>query len=299
MATTMHEAIMRAKRWAWIPMVAASVSACLPAHDANKAPIAVLAASVAGAPVAQDQIIPFDGTSVTMTLDGRMSHDPDGQVVSWVWMRTDVPASVRNSLGAGAAGMAAGAAGASGSGAAGGGAPAVKVPTFTGDPAPGPTAQVTFTETGKYRYTLWARDNSNAYSTPVSLRFQVGGFTPDPACAAAYTTPKADCKMCACAANTMGGCLTEFGKCFNNSDDQFSMLCKAIINCGIAKNCSGATCYTAALCMAEIDAAAMYTPGGNAATACPATMADTNPCGAANAFNACLTMTSMCVDVCK
>jgi hypothetical protein len=35
------------------------------------------------------------------------------------------------------------------------------------------------------------------------------------------------------------------------------------------------------------------------ATACPAAMAPTEPCAAAAAFNNCLTMTSMCVDVCK
>ncbi len=64
------------------------------------------------------------------------------------------------------------------------------------------------------------------------------------------------------------------------------------------KNCAGAACYTAALCMAEIDAAATYM-GGALASCGDRSMDDTNPCAAASSIAACSTMTSTaCPSVC-
>jgi hypothetical protein len=285
------EAIMRAKHLALILLVAAPTAACLPIQKQNQPPTAVVDVKLNGAIVNPTTPIPFDGsTPVTITLDGSRSVDPDGgALVEYRWMRTDVPASVRFMLGAAGAGA----------GAAGAGAAAPALPAFTGDPAPGVTTQVILSESGKYRFSLWVRDAHNAYSAPVSVTLKVGGFTPDMACATAYKMqPVADCRDCVCTPNAMNGCLTEFNRCFNNTDAQFSMLCSALVNCTLAKKCMGAACYTAALCMAEIDAAATYM-GGTVGSCSMAAMGDTNPCAAATSIATCSTMTSTaCPSVC-
>ena len=75
----------------------------------------------------------------------------------------------------------------------------------------------------------------------------------------------------------------------------FKMLCTAIVNCAIAKKCSGTACYTGG-CMAEITRPAVYM-GGSAASCCDGGMAATNPCGASAALSAC--QMKGCADVCK
>ncbi len=257
---------------------------CLPVTKLNKLPVARIDVQLGGQSVSPSLPIPFDGQPVTVVLDGASSTDPDGSIVEYRWMRTDVSAAARFGLPADM-------------GAAGAGAAAA--PAFTGDPVsgPGPTTQVTLTEKGKYRFSLWVRDNDNAFSAPASVSLTVGGFTPDQACVAAYTQPNADCQACACTPDAMGGCLDEFNRCFNNPDPQFTTLCSAVINCATAKKCSGAACYTADLCMAEIDAAGAYM-GGSVATCAMVDMADANPCAASSVFGTCTGMT-MCATVCQ
>lgn len=270
---------MRTTQQTLLLALLALAGACLPIQKLNKAPDAVVVVTMGGQLVNTDKPIPFDGTPVTVVLDGSHSTDTDGEIVEYRWMRTDVPVSARQP---GAAMVDAGTA-----------------PAFTADPAPGAMSQITLTEKGKYRFTLWARDNEGAYSKPASVKITLGGFTPDMACAMSNTDKaRPDCVACTCTPNAMGGCLDEYKRCFNNADAMYTTLCSAVITCGLAKKCSGAGCYTAANCMAEIDAASTYMGGTLADCQAPA-MAATSPCAGSATLATCQTMSSMCTMVCK
>lgn len=307
-----------------------AASACYGVKSANQPPTAVITVSANGAAVVANSPIPFMGDPVTITLDGSNSKDVDGTIVSYTWRRTDVSAASRFGLMTGAGGMmasgaggmmAAGSGGMMGSGGMGGDedggvegtggmmammpmmpmTPAMPMappaPAFMGDPPSGQSAQVTLTEKGKYRYSLWVKDNDGAISAAASFVVKLGGFAPDMACGTSYMAQtNMDCRDCSCTPKAMGGCQDEVKACLSNPDPEFKMLCAGIVNCAIAKKCSGSACYTGG-CMAEITAAAMYM-GGALPASCDAAMAATNPCGASAALSACQ-MKAPCSDVCK
>ena len=254
-----------------------SASGCLGLNPPNDPPVARARVLVNGEPLAATASIPFDGTPIAIVLDGSESSDSDGKIAAFVWRRTDVPAFQRYGLDAGTGETAA--------------------PAFSGDPAEGAMSQATLTERGDYRFSLWVRDNDGGISKPASVSVKVGGYMPDAACVAAFAEPRMDCQACTCTPNAMDGCLDEVNRCFNNADAQFSMLCSAVVNCAVAKGCSGTACYTAANCMAEIDAAAGYM-GGSVATCSMFDMADANPCAASGALANCQAM-SMCSAACQ
>ena len=281
--------IMRATYLVPIVAIAAQLAGCLAIDKDNIPPVAVAFARVGSDPVGASPI-PFTGDPVTVTLDGSKSSDKDGKIVKYKWLRTDISAAQRNAAAEGAAGMAGGT----------GGAAAPMAPAFDGDPPASASPTITLTEKGKYRFTLWVQDDKDTYSAPASVKIEVGGFMPDAMCVAAYMQPKVDCQMCGCTPNALGGCLDEVNNCLNNADPMFASLCSAVVNCAIEKKCAGTACYTNPApnnCMAEIDAAAAFTAGGTAATACPAAMAMENPCGASGALSACLAAPT-CAAVC-
>lgn len=312
-------------------VVMLTAGACYDVKAANQPPTAVISVSANGAPVVANSPIPFMDQPVTITLDGSKSTDADGNVVSYTWRRTDVTAASRFGLtpagtggmtASGSGGMTASGSGgmpASGTGGAGsdedGGVTgtggmmammpmmpmtpampaAAPAPAFMGDPPATQMAQVELKQKGKYRYSLWVKDNDGAISAPASFIVKLGGFSPEATCGMAYMQPNMDCHDCTCTPNAMGGCLDEAKACLQATDPEFKMLCTAVVNCAIAKKCTGSACYTGG-CMAEITAAAMYM--GGSITSCDASMAATNPCGASAALSACQ-MKPMCSDVCK
>jgi hypothetical protein len=271
----------------------AAASGCMSVKADNKPPTAVASALLNGQPVIAGTPIPFMDQPVVITLDGSHSSDADGSLTTFIWRRTDVSAAARFMLmPAGAAGMAA----ASGTGGMAA-PPKPSGPAFVADPAPTAMSQVTLTEKGTYRFSLWVKDNKGAVSAPSSVTLKVGGFMPDATCMTAFTQPKAECQACTCTPNAMGGCLDQINACLNNADPTFKMLCTAVVNCAVMKSCAAAACYTAANCMAEIDAASMYM-GGTIAACNDATMVATNPCAASGALATCQGMPT-CADVCK
>jgi hypothetical protein len=278
--------IMRAIHLAPIAALATQLVACLPVDEHNKPPTAVAVAKVDGMAVGTAPI-PFNGP-FSLTLDGSASKDADGgKIVEYKWLRTDVTAAQRNALrpGNGDMGMAG----------MGGGAAAPSGPAFTGDPPATASPTVMITEKGKYRFSLWVKDDKGAYSAPASVSFEVGGFTPDAMCTASYMQPNMQCQACACTPTAMGGCLDAVNTCLNNSDADFAMLCKAIVDCSIAKKCSGAACATPDKCLTELTAAATFN-GGMFPASCMGA-GDSNPCAASAALGTCVTGPA-CMAVC-
>lgn len=289
---TRKQTIVHARNLILALGAATSWGGCLQFKVDNKPPVAevwVNGMSVAksGNPLTTTTI-PFSGSPVAVTLDGSKSSDSDGQVMAFKWVRTDVAAASRW---------------------ADGGVPPPDsgLPVFhpSDDPPAMPQPQVML-GAGKYRYSLWVTDDHGAISAPATVTLQIGvpppKFVPmpDATCAMDYMHPKKDCKDCTCTPNAMGGCVDEFNRCFHNTDAMFSTLCTAVVNCALAKKCSGVACFTAPNpCMAELDAAAMYM-GGTADSCSMPAMADANPCAASAALLVtCATMTSMCATACK
>src|SRR4051812_29894989 len=167
---------MRAKQLALILVALPAVAGCLPIHPRNKAPLAVVDVKMGGMVLDATKPIPWADAPIAVTLDGSRSTDPDGDsLIEYKWIRTDVPASVRNGKPvAGAAGMG-----------------DDDVPAFMGDPMSGATTNVMLTEPGKYRFSLWVRDSKKDYSAPTSVTLQVGvpaaaAFMPDAMCLTQY-----------------------------------------------------------------------------------------------------------------
>jgi hypothetical protein len=138
---------------------AVALSGCLRLKIDNKPPIAEIwfnGALVAksGNPVTTTTI-PYAGMPVSVVLDGTKSSDPDGQVTSFKWLRTDIPAASRW---------------------ADGGVPPPDsgLPVFhsTDDPPAGTSAQLSL-DKGKYRYSLWVMDNGGLISAPATVTLQV------------------------------------------------------------------------------------------------------------------------------
>jgi hypothetical protein len=313
------------------PAVMLAAGACYDVNPINQPPTAAITVTANGAPVVANSPIPFMDQPVTITLDGTQSKDMDGHIVSYVWRRTDVSAAARFGLtsagsggmtASGAGGMmAAGSGGMTGSGGMGVGdedggvegtggmmammpmtpampmAPAAAPFAPGDDPQPVASPQVTLPAKGKYRFSLWVKDNAGAISAPASFVVKLGGFSPDAMCSAAYMQPNVDCHDCTCTPNAMGGCLDEAKACLQNPDPEFKMLCTAVVNCAVAKKCTGMACFAPTTCMNELTAAGSYM-GGSAASCADASMAATNPCAAAVAIASCQ-MKPMCSDVCK
>jgi hypothetical protein len=261
--TTRKQAMMHAHNSILLLAVVTS-NGCLALKVDDKPPTAVAQIIVAGAPVKSGAVIPFMDMPVTVQLDGTQSTDADGTIVSYKWLETDVPASARFPDGGAA---------------------------FTGDPGNNSQVQVTLSA-GKKRYSLWVMDDKGLISAPSTVVVQIGPPppVPDMACAAAYMNPKKTCNDCACAPKAMMGCLDEFKACEMNADKDFAAKCTAVVKCALAKNCSGAACYVAGVCMTEIDMAS----GGDATTC----MGDPtmNACAAATTFGTCTTTT--CAKAC-
>jgi hypothetical protein len=196
-------------------------------------------------------------------------------IVKYLWQQGDVPPHVRHA----------------GNGMVDSGT----LPPFTGDPIPGPMAQLSLGE-GTYQYSLWVTDDEGSISEPTTVEFTVKtptNYMPDAACEMQYVRDNAECVDCVCTPTAMMGCLDNYAACYSNPDPTFVMLCKAIVDCGLTKGCSGAACYTPALCQAEIMAGASYM-GGVDCMGDPAV----NPCAAASALSTCSTM-GACMTACN
>jgi len=140
-------------------LVGLALSGCLRLHIDNKPPMAEIwlngaAVAKSGSPAAT-VTIPYAGAPVSLVLDGSKSSDPDGQVTSFKWQRTDIPAASRW---------------------ADGGVPPPDsgLPIFSPaeDPPSGNSASLTL-DKGKARYSLWVMDNSGTISAPATVTLNV------------------------------------------------------------------------------------------------------------------------------
>ena len=127
--------------------------------EGNRIPVAKVVVRQGDKTIGAMDMIKLDGGSVKITLDGKGSSDPDGEVVEYEWIRTDVPAAARRAD----------------SGVAPDDDSGVKstVPRYTGNPEPKATTDVTLTQVGKYRYSLWVTDNDGEVSAPASVTVTV------------------------------------------------------------------------------------------------------------------------------
>ncbi len=239
--------------------------ACKDIETTNTPPKAVVEVLIDGKAVDTKLPIPYEGSPIELVLSGKKSVDADGTIAKYQWIRTDIPAGVRN-------------------GTADGGV------AFESDPDNGQTATLMLGE-GKYRFTLFVTDDDGAIGTPVSASFSIETivlFEADPACVATYEGANADCEACVCAPQEMNGCLDLANNCLANPDAMFATLCTAVLDCGVANNCLGSACYAPDKCMAEIDAAGAYM-GGSIASCQDATMApEDNPCRAITLLSTCI-----------
>jgi hypothetical protein len=268
--TKRTEATMRIHRNLLCAALVLAGVACKDTETANAPPKAVVEVLLDGDVVNTAMPIPYEGDPVELVLSGSKSEDTDGTVAKYEWLRTDVPASVRN-------------------GTADGGAP------FEGDPDAREQATVVLDQ-GSYRFTLFVTDDDGAIGVPASVAFSIevaSLYDPDPACVAAYEEPVAGCEPCVCSPPEMNGCLDLWDTCMNNADTMFSELCKGVFDCGIANACTGAACYTADKCAAQIDAASMYMGGTIAACNDVTMMADANPCRAVSLLSSCINLPSI------
>jgi len=140
-------------------LIGLALSGCLRLKVDNKPPIAEIwlngaMVSKSGNP-ASTVTIPYAGAPVSLVLDGSKSNDPDGQITSFKWQRTDIPAASRW---------------------ADGGVPPPDsgLPMFspTEDPPSGNSASLNL-DKGKARYSLWVMDNSGAISAPATVTLNV------------------------------------------------------------------------------------------------------------------------------
>jgi len=263
--TTRTEATMNIHRNLLCVLLVVTGAACKDIETANTPPMAVVEVLIDGKAVDIKKPIPYEGSPIEVVLSGKKSADTDGTIVKYQWVRTDIPASVRN-------------------GTADGGV------AFGGDPKDGQTATLMLGE-GSYRFTLFVTDDDGALGTPASAAFSIETivlFEADPACVASYEGVNADCESCVCAPQAMGGCLDLANNCLDNPDPMFATLCTAVLDCGVANACLGAACYAPDKCMAEIDAASQYMGGDISKCNDTATPPEGNPCRAITLFSTCI-----------
>jgi hypothetical protein len=263
--TKRTEATMNIHRNLLCAVLVVAGLACKDTETANAPPKAVVEVLLDGEVVNTAMPIPYDGDPVELVLSGSKSEDTDGTIAKYEWLRTDVPAAVRN-------------------GTADGGVP------FDGDPDARERATVVLDQ-GSYRFTLFVTDDGGAIGTPASVAFSIeipSLFDPDAACVAAYEGPNDDCEQCVCSAAEMNGCLDLWDNCMNNADAMFSSLCKAVYDCGIANACLGTACYAPDKCSTQIDAAAAYMGGTLASCSDAATPPEGNPCRAVSTLSGCI-----------
>jgi len=248
-----------------------SLNACSEFEVNNKPPEAQVQLLMNGAPVNIDEPIPFMGAPIALTLDGSMSSDDDGRIVKYLWLQTNVPGNVRYDAGL------------------------ANLNTFTGDPMPVASPQVTLGE-GTYQYSLWVTDDEDTISAPATVEFTIETpttYMPDAACAAMYMSDMPECVDCVCTPTAMMGCYDNYAACYLNPDPMFVTLCRAIVDCAREKGCTGSACFTPALCQTEITAGVTYM-GGMDCMGDPAV----NPCAAASALGTCTSM-GTCMNACN
>jgi hypothetical protein len=268
-------------------LVALALAGCTGLDISNEPPTAVAKVIVGGMEYPSGTEIPYNGAPTDLTLDGLASTDEDGDVVAWEWYRTDVAATDRF------------------------GAFMLPMPVprylktdypaaFAGDPGSGPTRSVALPE-GTYQFSLWVTDDDKALSEPATVTFEVKTpsiYMPDPACMMTYENPNVPtCEECLCSPNSTGGCLEQFQACANNADPGFNEACLAVVNCAVEKSCSGAACYVAEGCMAEIDAASAF--AGETVATCASGDPATNPCSASSRLGACTAGTPEMPGACR
>jgi hypothetical protein len=126
---------------------------------------------------------PFDGTPVTITLDGSQSYDPDGTIVAYHWLSGTL--------------VDGGTAPAGDAGVVHRWVPPGAPPNWPGDTA---KPQVSLSE-GIWSFTLWVVDNGGAISNPDTIQITVGNVV-DPAvqqCADTVIASEPEaCKQCVC-----------------------------------------------------------------------------------------------------
>lgn len=261
-----------------IAVAALLAAGCLSLDIDNEPPTADVQISVDGVAYASGQEVPYAGTPLTVTLDGRGSSDEDGVVEQYIWLRTNATAEERMMANTAAPGEA---------------------PVVPADPPRGMVTQVLLGE-GTHQYSLWVVDNEGKTSVPETVVLNIATpsiYMPDAMCSAEYMHPLGEsCAECVCTPTDMMGCLSDYQRCFQNADAQFTELCTALVDCALATDCSASgTCYMEATCMAEVDAAGGYM-GGNIGFCQMPAMADANPCSAATVLGTCTAMS--CGTVC-
>jgi hypothetical protein len=94
--TTRTEATMNIHRNLLTVLLVVSGTACKDIETENMPPTAVIEVSVDGKVIDPKMPIPYEGDAIEITLSGKKSTDEDGSIEKYEWLRTDVPASVRN-----------------------------------------------------------------------------------------------------------------------------------------------------------------------------------------------------------
>jgi hypothetical protein len=266
--TGMHRTLSKA---ALAAVMALTATGCKTnaAVDRNSAPTAM---------AGDDQALMFNGTPVSVTLNGAASNDHDGSIAGYLWQPVDP------SLGE----------------------------------LPRTAMVTVMLGQGRWGFNLWVVDDDGAVSVPDQVVIAVGvplegplngtpdadgaagmagggagmgagagspdDFMPDATCLMQNQDTNALCQACTCHPSAMGGCADEVAFCAANADATTAMLCKALLDCSNANMCSGSACYTEG-CMMEIIDAALGDPTNN----CDPTMPSLSGCAAASAITACKT----------
>ncbi|HET6337424.1 MAG TPA: hypothetical protein VFG30_29570 [Polyangiales bacterium] len=132
------------------------LSGCSDLDPLNRPPIAAIRVLSDDEQLVATRPVSLGPAPVTITLDARTSSDPDGQISEYRWLRSDVPGPVRYPELA-----------------LPGEEDAGDLPAGTGpnagDLEPAPNIEVTLPAAGRYRYSLYVRDNEGDVSRPASV----------------------------------------------------------------------------------------------------------------------------------
>lgn len=273
--TTAKEKNMRTRMTCLAVAAALAMAGCTEIVLKNDPPVAKIAVTQDGNPVASGQgVESADGSPLTFMLDASGSTDEDGTIVGWRWARSDISSTER--LG----GMV---------GADGG------VPQSAIELGDARSISSAFGP-GTHRVTLWVVDDEGGVSKPASVTLSV---TSAQACLALYSNPNPGCADCLCKANVgggVGGCRDEIMACMANPDPNFAKTCGDLVDCAARTGCSGGPCYGPDICRAELDATtADYGgfPGG-----CTDYQPGEAPCPTATAIATCRDEQSECAALC-